>query len=83
MNYKFFSETLGRQKLSRKFSTAAATCGSQDAAVRPVVSVRQVRQKTEAQVGSRNTLQDGPDGPDGPNGHAAMAAKPTATARMP
>ena len=39
--------------------------------------------RAEAQVWSRNTCQDGPDGPDGPNGHAAVAAKPTATARMP
>ena len=33
--------------------------------------------KVEAQVRSRNTLQDGPDGHDGPNGHAAMAANQT------
>ena len=38
--------------------------------------------RAEAQVGSRNTWQDGPDGPDGPDGHAAAAAKTTATARM-
>ena len=38
--------------------------------------------KTGAQVGSRNTWQDGPDGPNGPNGHAAVAANTTATARM-
>ena len=39
-------------------------------------------QKLRRKFWSRNTLQDGPDGPNGPNGHAAMAAKPTATARM-
>ena len=41
-----------------------------------------VQSQAEAQVWSRNTLQDGPDGPNGPNGHAAVTAKPTATARM-
>ena len=34
--------------------------------------------RAEAQVWSRNTLQDGPDGHDGHDGHAAIRAKKSA-----